>query len=355
MSRSLQNWLRGVMVILVVTCGALTGCTPRGSGVGGANDGAGGNNNSGEPSNVTGFFNDDEAWLIGSETVLLAGHAGEAEFSVLASDDDNETCLGWMPEASLQYDGQDLNIASQYMTGEPARACGLTASGGAVICAPGRTLSPPSECELSDETGAVNIAGNESGLGRMRVLRFSECTNLPESIEDASMFAISNLHPFAQLFLDDTASVGGLVLVASEGTESPGLVATSSTNDSYVGCGDQTPEGTINWNGSTLEVSLTLTGRDNDERSGSEGTCTISFSGNRAYCANVDPADFGGTGTPSQLLLFKGTGQYTFNEVRAEYPWMYLLLGEAEMGGNGGGGVRVKQFIDRGAITTVPK
>lgn len=329
------------------------GCTPRG--VGGANNGTVGENGSGEPSNVTGFFDDNEAWLIGSETALLVGHAGETEFAVLASDDGSETCVGWMPEASVQYDGQNLNIASRYMNTEPARTCGVTVSGGAVICAPGRTLSPPSECDLSDESGAVNIAGDESGLGRMRVLRFTECTNLPASIEDAAMYAISNVHPFAQLFLDNPASVGGLVLVATDGTDGAGLVSTDAANDTYIGCGDQTPEGTIDWNGSTLTVNLTLTGRDNDEQSGSEGTCTITFSGTRAYCANVDPADFGGTGAPGQLLLFKGTGDYTFNEVRAEYPWMYLLLGEAEISGGGGGGVRVKQVLDRRSITTAPQ
>ncbi len=341
--------------VLFASCITLGGCNPSGSGTGDGDGDAAGDVGSDEPTNVTGFFNDDEVWLIGSDTVFLSGHAGQVEFAVLASDDGNETCAGWMPEASVRFDGQNLNVASQYTGLEPQRSCSVDISGGAVICAPGETLEPPDECDLSDETGAVNIAGTESALARVRVLRLSECTNLPDSIADADMYAISNLHPFAQLLLDDPASAGGLVLVDSDGTGGAGLVATGAAGDTYTGCGDQTPEGTIDWNGSTLEVNLTLTGRDNDEQSGSAGTCTITFSGTRAYCAQVDPQDFGGSGPPGQLLLFKGTGEYTFNEVRSEYPWMYLLFGEAEMGGGGGGGVRVKQIIDRGAITTAPQ
>ncbi len=293
---------------------------------------------------LNGFFRANEPWMIGSPTFIASGNGAQTEFIVIHTPESNGRCLGLDPPASLRYVNGQLTLSAMFNDVESGGPCGVNVSGHAALCAPGRILDPPARCQLNDTEGTVNANGEESAPERTQIVRFAVCDEAPVSFDDFTEWTLSSLHFFGGTFLDDPGAIGAAVLFGGVGpTLQNGTVVTGVVQGTeLIGCLDEMPQGTVLLSGSTLTIDTGLVGRNNAQGQGTAESCAVTFDGQMAYCATMDPAVFGTPGELTRVIRFEGNGRWTSDTEEGLFSVMYL--GTVVGGGSGGvpPGVRVK-------------
>ncbi len=357
--RTASGWVVMCIWTLVVGCPA----GPPGGGVG---DGGGGGSNgggggSGVPgtnvnrpvraaSEVTGFFEADEPWAVGSPTFLAFGVGDFVDFMTLTTEQaGGTTCLASTPAATIEFSEGSLRIDSQPLTDLAGVDCSIDVLIDAASCAPDEVFGPPNPCFTDGADGEILINGGSNSPDLPRIVRLQTC-DAPAFLSSISEWAILSVHPFALPFIDDPADFGAIALIegAGSGPTIASLVTGVDALDNPLGCSDGTPAGTVTILNDTLSIDLNMEGQDNDSGLGSPGMCSLRFTGSMTFCEIISPSELGGSGASIELVRFDGTGQYESQIGSGTLKTMYFSYEVGTGGGGLPGGVRVKSWVRQG-------
>jgi hypothetical protein len=268
---------------------------------------------------------DDEAWLIGSDAFLLGGYGSEVEFAILTADPESpDRCLGIDPSGGFRFEDGTLTADVAYADIGANRNCRLQFTADASDCAPG----DESACDATSGSGQVQVGTRSTAITAPQIARLTPCTP-PASLDETKDWTVQNMHLVPRQFLADAADIGATVSLGGNATgELLATIATGvGTDGTAEGCFDQSPEGVITFDGTTLVIDVVMEGTDNESGLGQPGPCSIEFEGTVTYCAEYDPESLGGNATDSAgVIRIDGTGSYEFNNVGRTLQIMYLTV-----------------------------
>jgi hypothetical protein len=327
-------YMRNCVLGLSICCFGLflCGCTAGGGG----NDGASGDRpNPG----LNGFFREDEAWALQSDAMLMLGYGDHIEAVLLASSDDIE-CLVQDPEGAVVFDGESFSVSSEFRSFDTNQNCAIDVSARADQCAAG-ALPGSLPCALADGVGEATFSHDRIEWTQQSLIRFSPCREIPSDLSREGQWGILNVHPLPLLFLDGPEDLGAIVLLAGDSQMTVGSVVFGFGETEA--CADETPEGTLMWDGRTLIIDWRLVGNDNTGGVGIDGPCTIAFQGTASYCALYDSAALNPqtVSNPGRLVRIDGHGTFTYPGGDGGLAALYLLVtNNTPTGGFGGPGIR---------------
>ncbi len=300
----------------------------------------------GPAGDLSGLLAPDEAWVLGSANLLLFGYGDRIEYALLTAGAVEDSCVGLAPVGTVRLDGQTLHVEGRFTDPDTNQQCSFELDGDVGACLDDGAFDAGFEaCTLVGASGSARTGGRSFALGETAIARPSGCETLQARLGGLPQWGILNLHPLAVPFVDGPDPTRGLLLI--EGTRAQvGTAAniTSVQGDNFTGCLDETPTGTVSFDGTTLTIDLSLQGQDNADASGTPGNCSISFVGTVTYCAEFDPSEVGQPGGASGTIVrLDGEGSTLRNGVSTPQNVLYLFAG---MGGppmmqpGRGGGVR---------------
>ncbi len=325
----MHNRSRATRWLLTASLATFIGCATGGGGTSGPND------TTDFLPFVTGFLGDTEVWMVAADTFLVGGYGPNVEFAILTTNPDaGDSCLGIHPSGGLRYENGQLTADVAYADIGANRNCQVEFSADAAACDP--SVQTATTCNLTEGSGRVRVGSRSADIGSPRIARFEPCTP-PASLEDIGQWTIQNTHILPLAFLAEPEDVGATVILGGDSTgERLVTIITSTSPDGSTaeGCFDQSPQGTISFDGTSLVIDVTLEGDDNDSGLGEPGACSIQFQGTVTYCCEFAPEAIGGNSADSAAIIrIDGTGTYQFKSVSGTMQFMYLnLLEESNSG-----------------------
>jgi hypothetical protein len=279
----------------------------------------------------------DEVWFLGGSGNLISAGVGDLlEFAFVSDSSLTATALGIEPSGAIvRYSGDMLSVRANFrdrVTGELAH---LDIAAEADQCA---AVIPGEPCGLQGD-GVAQIG--EVGVRWSDMVFFSldVCDDPPTDLGDQDEWAVFNVHPLVLPLLGDPNEVGAAVALGGElGQFQQGAVFTGLDPDGNpLGCLDESPAGSVQWDGTTLRIDTRLGGQDNADGVGSPGSCTVRFTGKRTYCAFLDPAVTGSSASAGTIIRVDGRGSYSAQDGEGEFRTLYLVFGEGSASLPGGG------------------
>ncbi|MEK6674244.1 MAG: hypothetical protein AABZ47_01160 [Planctomycetota bacterium] len=277
---------------------------------------------------LPGLFSATDVWSLGSQNVIMFGFGAYVEvLSIL--DDQGDGCLGLESPIAASFEEGRIALDGAFTSSGRSCAIGVSARVDACGVEPGVPLDTLQQCDLEETSGTLTVGRDEAEPTDLILLQFPRCEDVPLTLVGEGDWGIVSIHPLALPFVEDPASIGGVVVIAGVGRSTDrASVLTGLNGDDVFGCVDDTPDGDLTWDGQRLRINLDLEGDDNSESLGAPGNCSISFDGSLTYCAEINPSDLGSSGDAGKLIRVDGAGSFTSNDGTGVLTSMYLLVME---------------------------